>query len=206
MNKKSPVKLSTLKDVFTIWEEAKKSWDDAEPEKKNEHLPPKDAPKTYERPVPTQSNQGQPVNWNTSEWDTLEKKDDWVPGKDKDKDVMQLGNEVTEGMITPDAGTSVSARSLFTGAALQPSNGYGPNNEPDPLASEEIPPGYKKNFDPGLPAPEEGDGFQNQDKSNSIIAPRQFVPRESRTTREGVHKRLAEHISRLEQARRAKLR
>lgn len=202
---------------MSLWEESTKSWQDAEPEKKNEHLPPKDGPKTYERPIPTQSNQGQPVNWNTSEWDTLEKKDNWVPGKDKSKDVMQLDQEqaklnklkeeLEEGMITPDAGTSVLARSLFTGAVVSPPNGYGPNNDPEPLAPEEVPPGYEPNFKPGLPAPEEGDGvFQDQDKSATLVAPRQFMPRESRTTREGVHKRLAEHISRLEQARRAKLR
>jgi hypothetical protein len=101
-------------------------------------------------------------------------------------------------------GTSVLGRSLFTGAALQPPNGYGPNFDPAGPAPEELPPGYEKNTVPDPIAPEEGSGFQHQDVAGTIIAPRQFVPRESKLTeKRNVNQRLAEQIG--EQIRRKKL-
>jgi hypothetical protein len=196
-----------LKDFLPFWEAADKSWQDGEPEASHAHQPEKgDAKeKPYKKPKVHITSKETP-----SEMNTLEKPHTFVPGKDKDANTMQLDQgqdllhkleeelaalaeppkEVEEGLVTPDLGTSVLGRSLFSGAALQPANGYGRNFDPDELAPEEIPPGYQQNYDKALPAPEEGSGFQHQDVAGTIIAPKKWVPRE------GVQRRLAEHLER----------
>jgi hypothetical protein len=195
-----------LKDILPLWEEAEKSWESGEPEASYAHQPEKGETKEkpYKRPKVFIASQDTPSGINT-----LEEPETFVPGKDKDASTMQLDQEqellhklkeelealaapeaVEEGMITPDMGTSVLGRSLFSGAAVQPPNGYGKNFDPSEPAPEELPPGYQRNFDADVPASEEGSGFQNQDVANTIIAPKQFVPKE------GVHRRLAEHLQR----------
>ncbi len=195
-----------LKDILPLWEEAEKSWESGEPEVSHSHQPEKGTAKekSYKKPKVFITSQDTPSGINT-----LEEPETFVPGKDKDASTTQLPqeqellhklkeelealavpDEVEEGMITPDLGTSVLGRSLFSGAAIQPPNGYGKNFDLSEPAPEEIPPGYQKNFDPDVPAPEEGSGFQNQDVAGTIIAPKKFVPKE------GVHRRLAEHLQR----------
>lgn len=213
----------TLQNVFNLWEasaedDKAKSWQDGEPKGKKldaQEVPPEKTV-NYNKPEPVQLHKGND-GWNQgggpSGWNTLEKKAKFVPGDDKDKNTRQLQQvqdqlhkleeELAalgvqeEGLITPDMGTSVLGRSLFTGAALQPPNGYGPNFDPAGPAPEELPPGYEKNTVPDPIAPEEGSGFQHQDVAGTIIAPKQWIPRES------VAKRLAEALN---QQRRAKLR
>jgi hypothetical protein len=69
-------------------------------------------------------------------------------------------SSLDEAFMTPDTGTSVLGRSLFSGAALEPPNQYDRNFCPDP------------------PAPEEGSNAQDQDASATLIAPKQFIPKE----------------------------
>lgn len=205
MKEKKNSTMSKLKDLFPFWEQAEKSWETAEPESSHPHQPSSAEAKgkEYKKPKVFIASKETPSGMNT-----LEEPHTFVPGKDKDADTMQLDQEqellhklkeeldalaepdggMDEGMITPDLGTSVLGRSLFSGAALQPANGYGRNFDEAPPASEEIPPGYEKNFDPALPAPEEGSGFQHQDVAGTIIAQKQWVPKE------GVHRRLYEHF------------
>jgi len=213
----------TLQDVFDLWEasaenDKAKSWQDGEP--KGKKLAAQEVPHekvtSYNKPEPIQlhkNNDGWNQGDGPSGWNTLEKQAKFVPGDDKNKNTRQLQqvqNQLhqleeelaalgvqEEGLITPDMGTSVLGRSLFTGAALQPPNGYGPNTIPDDPASEEIPPGCRKNTVPDPIAPEEGSGFQHQDAAGTIIAPKQWLPRES------VAKKLAEVLN---QERREKLR
>lgn len=195
-----------LKDILPLWEEAEKSWENGEPEASYDHRPEKGDAKEqpYKRPKVFITSQDTPSGMNT-----LEEPETFVPGKDKDASTMQLDQEqellhklqeelealaapeeMEEGMITPDLGTSVLGRSLFSGAAIQPPNGYGKNFDPSGPAPEELPPGYQKNFDPDAPAPEEGSGFQDQDVAGTIIAPKQWIPKE------GVQRRIAEHLQR----------
>lgn len=196
----------TLQDVFNLWEasaekdsakQSGKSWQDGEPEGKKLAVQevPHEKVASYNKPKPVQLRKGND-GWNQgggpSGWNTLEKKVKFVPGDDKDKNahslqqdkLHQLEEELAalgvqeEGLITPDMGTSVLGRSLFTGAALQPPNGYGPNFDPAGPAPEELPQGYEKNTVPDSIAPEEGSGFQHQDVAGTILAPRQWIPRE----------------------------
>lgn len=223
----------SLQDIFKLWEASAlnhdaESWHDAEPEEKNKHLPPEDVgdkrdEKVYLSAKPVKSNEGDPKTWDSSKINTLAKKTDYVPGDDKDKDVMQLDQEqdklhkleeeltalgapeeLEEASITPDMGSSLLRRSPYAGVALQPPNGYGPNTVPGEPAPEEVPPGYEKNTSPDPLAPEEGSKTQRQSVAPTLVSPKQFLPREG--TRSDVHRRLQEHIFRVEQARKAKLR
>jgi len=194
-------KTNSLQEAFNLWEasSSSKSWEDGKPEEKNPHPAPEPKKeKPYKKPETVVLSKDTPSGWNT-----LESEVSQVPGSDKDKDVMQLQQmqdtlhkleeelmslelegEMEEGMITPDAGPSgygFSAYAPFGGTVMQPPSGYERNTCPDP------------------PAPEEGGGMPGLDVSDTIIAPKDFVPKE------GVHKRLTEHISRMEKARRAKL-
>jgi|LakMenEpi03Aug12_release.lakeMendotaPanAssembly.Ray.scaffolds.fasta_scaffold617973_1 hypothetical protein len=160
-----------LKQAWNLWEKAEKGWESAEAEgEKPEALKvPKGEKKdiAYEKPEITVAKTTTP-----SELNSLEKEMSFVPGKDKDAKVMQLKTELAsleeslieleleEAFMTPDTGTSVLGRSLFTGAALQPPNGY------------------DRNFDPDDPAPEASRNSQDQDAAATLIAPKQFVPKE----------------------------
>jgi len=217
----------TLQKIFNLWEasaekgsdkQSGKSWQDGKPEGKKlaAQEVPDEKVASYNKPKPVQLHNGND-GWNQgggpSGWNALEKKAKFTPGNDKNKNAHSLQQEQDklhqleeelaalgvqeEGLITPDMGTSVLGRSLFTGAALQPPNGYGPNFDPAGPAPEELPQGYEKNTVPDPIAPEEGSGFQHQDVAGTIIAPKQWIPRES------VAKRLAEALN---QQRRAKLR
>ena len=166
----------SLKRIWNLWEKVEKGWEGAKiaASKIESQEVPEVAKKEkpYERPTLTISKIETP-----SEMNTLEAEKEFVPGKDKDAKVMQLKAEyakleeslmelelepeVEEAFMTPDVGTSVLGRSMFTGAALQPPNGYERNFHPDPQA------------------PEEGSGFQDQDSSATIVAPQRFIPRES---------------------------
>lgn len=162
---------TSLKDAYNLWEKAEKGWESAEAEgKKPEALKVQKGDKkdiAYEKPEITLAKAKSPSGLNT-----LEKERSFVPGKDKDAKIMQLKTELAsleeslieleleEAFMTPDTGTSVLGRSLFTGAALQPPNGY------------------DRNFDPDNPAPEASTNSQDQDASATLIAPKQFVPKE----------------------------
>lgn len=205
--KKDSAMSGKLKDLLPFWEEASKGWDKGEPETSHAHQPEKGEAKEkpYKKPKVFITSKETPSGINT-----LEEPETFVPGKDKDADTMQLDQEqdllhklkeelealagateeVEEGMVTPDLGTSVLGRSLFSGAALQPPNGYGRNFDATPPAPEELPGGYERNFDPDAPAPEESGSYQSQDVANSVIAPKQWIPKE------GVHRRLYEHLLR----------
>jgi hypothetical protein len=163
-----------LKTAWALWEKAEKGWEDAKIEAKPEaYEVPGEKPKTYTKPKNIVTKKESPSGINS-----LEKEKNFVPGKDKDAKVMQLKTdikkleealmelelqpEVDEAFMTPDVGTSVLGRSMFTGAALEPPNGYGRNFGEDP------------------PAPEEGSGFQDQDSANSLVSQQHFIPKESR--------------------------
>lgn len=169
---------TSLKSAWKLWEKTEKGWESGEPE--GEELEgqklPSEKDRSYRKPETVSLQTKTPSGWNS-----LEAERKFVPGKDKDAKVMQLETEIAkleealmeielggqvveeeleEAFMTPDTGTSVLGRSLFSGAALQPPNGYG------------------RNFDPDPPAPEEGTNAQDQDASATILAPKQFVPKE----------------------------
>jgi hypothetical protein len=160
-------KTLSLKKAWNLWEKVEKGWESGEPEgKKLEGQKPKED-ESYKKHETIILQTKTPSGFNA-----LEAEREFVPGKDKDAKVMQLETEIakleealmelelSEAFITPDNGTSVLGRSLFSGAALEPPNGYDRNFCPDP------------------PAPEEGTNAQDQDASATLIAPKQFVPKE----------------------------
>lgn len=160
---------TSLKIAWKLWEKAEKGWESGAPEgdKLEGQKQPPEKPKSYEKPETVVLQTKTPSGWNS-----LESERTFVPGKDKDAKVMQLETEIAkleealmeieleEAFMTPDNGTSVLGRSLFTGAALQPPNGYG------------------KNFCPDPPAPEEGSDSQSQDAAATLVAPQRFIPKE----------------------------
>lgn len=160
--------MKNLTTAWKLWEEAEKGWEDGEPEgeKLEGQKQPSDKPKSYEKPETTVLQTKTPSGFNT-----LEAEKTFVPGKDKDAKVMQLETEIAEleealmvmeleeAFMTPDAGTSLLGGPMAM--ALQPPNGYG------------------KNFDSDQPAPEENQAFgYNQDGSDTLVAQRQFIPKE----------------------------
>lgn len=183
--------MRSLRQAWKLWEKAEKGWENGEPEgeKLEGQKQPPEKDRSYEKPETVVLQHQTPSGWNS-----LENEKTFVPGKDKDAKVMQLETEIAkleealmeielggqvveeelgEAFMTPDNGTSVLGRSLFSGAALQPPNGYGRNFDDDPLAPEQ-----QRNFVPDPPAPEEGINSQDQDASAHIIAPKQFIPKE----------------------------
>lgn len=221
------LKPPSLKNVGKFFLQEEKSWQDGAPKGKNDHLAPKGDQKVkpYKKPKIALSNEGDPSTWDTSEWDTLENPVEFVPGKDKGKDTMQVqemesellklqeelagleteepvpepGMAVVEGLITPDMGGASLNRSFFGGIARTPGDVYEPNTVPSEPAPEEIPPGYEQNFQPGMGSPEQN-GSRGQQMS--IVAPKQFVPQE------GVHRRLhlaQKQVAHFEAARKKKL-
>jgi len=188
------MKAKTLQDVFHLWEA---SDNEGGKLKLGNAGPTGKGVVNYNRPLTVLRKQDR-VNSLISGQNTQGKKAKFIPGNDKKQNknnqqiqqlkdrLLKLKAELTslenieEGLITPDFGTSVLGRSLFTGAVLPPPNGYGPNFEPAPPAPEELPPGYQKNTLPDPIVPEEEDfGFQHQDVAGTILAPKQWIPRES---------------------------
>jgi hypothetical protein len=200
--------MTNLKEVWQLWTEAseekpgaKDGWQDGKPEgeKLEGQKQPPEKLKAYEKPgvtvakggplVPNGEKGNEPSGLNS-----LEAERTFVPGKDKDAKVMQLKQmqdklhkleeelmEVelsNEAFMTPDNGTNIMGRSLFTGAALEPSNGYDRNYCPDPPAPEEM-------------------GGPDQDSSAALVAPQQFIPKEQAA--------LAEHIERNRKSRLSKI-
>lgn len=159
----------SLKTAWNLWEKAEKGWESGKPEgeKLEGQKQPAEKDKSYEKPETVVLKTKTPSGLNS-----LESERTFVPGKDKDAKVMQLETEIAkleealmeieleEAFMTPDNGTSVLGRSLFTGVALQPPNGYGKNFEPDPQA------------------PEQGSYTQDKEVAGTLIAPKQFVPKE----------------------------
>lgn len=159
-------KTFSLNYVLQLCEEKKEGWENGKPEGKKLEGQKEPSKSEYEKPESMNLDTETPSGLNS-----LELPKEFVPGKDKDAKVMQLKSEIEkleevlleyeleEAFVTPDKGVGGLTRSLFTGAALQPPNGY------------------DKNFCPDPPAPEEGPGYR-QDSSATIIAPQQFIPKE----------------------------
>lgn len=177
---------TSLKTAWTLWEKAEKSWETATPEKgKPDPTPPTKEPGSYERPKVVDAQKETPSGLNT-----LENEESFVPGHDKDADIMQLETELDrleealfeyeleEAFLTPDVGTSNYGLGLLGGGiGLSIGNTYDRNYCPDPTAPEEV-----------ATAP-------SLDPSNNILAPKQFIPKEQ----------LAEHAAWSERVRKSKL-
>jgi len=162
---------TSLKAAWNLWEKAEKGWEAASAEGSMPEA--QKPPKQGKKDIAYDPKHVEATTASPSGLDSLVDKKVFVPGKDKDAKIMQLKTELAkleealieaeleEAFTTPDTGTSVLGRSLFTGVALQPPNGYGRNFDPDPTP------------------PEAGTNAQDQDASGTLIAPKQFIPKEN---------------------------
>ena len=178
---------TSLKTIWALWEKADKGWESATPEKgKPDPTPPKKEPaSTYERPKVVDAQKETPSGLNS-----LENEETFVPGHDKDAKVMQLETEIAkleealfeyeleEAFSTPDVGVSQNGLGLMGGGiGLSIGNTYDRNYCPDPRAPEEV------------------ETAPSLDPSNTLLSPRQFIPREG----------LAEHMAWNQRVRRQKI-
>lgn len=182
---------TSLKTIWTLWEKAEiKGWENGKPEGSKPDVykaPEPTKEKSYERPKVVDAQKETPSGLNS-----LEDEETFIPGKDKDADLMQLEAELDrleealfeyeleEAFLTPDVGTSNYGLGLLGGGiGLSIGNTYDRNYCPDPTAPEEV-----------ATAP-------SLDPSNNILAPKQFIPKEDRA--------LAEHIAWNQRVRRQKI-
>lgn len=178
---------TSLKTAWKLWEDTEKGWETAKPAKgKPDPTPPKakaNSSSDHEPEIVVAQSE------TPSKLNSLENEDSFVPGHDKDADLMQLETELDRleealleyelaEMMTPDVGVSNYGLGLLGG-------GIGLNVRHT----------YDRNYCPDPPAPEESGDVPSLDPSNTLLAPKTFIPKEDK-------KAIAE---RMEQDRRTRL-